>query len=56
VLAGFWKGPRTGAILIASSLAAIVARLYLPGAWYILAGGAAGMVVGVVTFREEIQP
>lgn len=53
VVAGFWKGPRTGGILVASSLAAIVARVYFPGAWYILAGGIAGMIVGVLTYSEK---
>lgn len=53
VLAGFWKGPRTGAILLASAAAACLAKLWLPGAWYIIAGGAAGMALAVATWREE---
>ena len=53
VLAGFWKGPRTGAILAAAALAACVAKLFVPGAWYILMGGAAGMVTGVMLHREK---
>jgi 4-azaleucine resistance transporter AzlC len=53
VLAGFWKGPRTGAILIASAVTACLAKLWLLGAWYIIAGGAAGMAVAVATWREE---
>ncbi len=53
VLAGFWKGPRTGAILVVSSLAAIACKLTVPGAWYIIAGGMAGMVLAVLTYREE---
>ncbi len=53
VLAGFWKGPKTGAILAASSFVAVVAKMFLPGAWYILAGGAAGILVAVATYREE---
>ena len=53
VLAGFWKGPRTGAILVASAAAAVVAKLWIGGAWYILMGGIAGMVVGVLLYREE---
>jgi 4-azaleucine resistance transporter AzlC len=52
VLAGFWKGPRTGAILAASALAACVAKIYLGGGWYILIGGIVGMLVAVATYRE----
>jgi 4-azaleucine resistance transporter AzlC len=55
VLAGFWKGPRTGAILVASSLAAVLCKIAVPGAWYILFGGLTGIVVAVVTYRNERQ-
>ena len=53
IVAGFWKGPRTGFILAASSATAVVAKLFLPGVWYILLGAAAGMIVSVLTHREE---
>ena len=53
VLAGFWKGPRTGAILVASAAAAVAAKLWIGGAWYILLGGVAGMVVAVMLYKEE---
>jgi predicted branched-subunit amino acid permease len=54
VLAGFWKGPKTGAILVVSSLAAVAAKLIWPtDAWYILVGGIAGMLVAVLSYREE---
>jgi 4-azaleucine resistance transporter AzlC len=53
VLAGFWKGPRTGAILAISALAACLAKLTVPGAWYILAGGIAGMLVAVLLHSEK---
>ena len=56
VLAGFWKGPRTGAILVASAVTACLVKLWLPGAWYIIAGGVAGMALAVVTWREEEAP
>jgi predicted branched-subunit amino acid permease len=55
VLAGFWKGPKTGAILAVSSAAAVLGKLYLPGAWYILAGGAAGILVAVATYRADSE-
>ena len=45
ILAGFWKGPRTGAILGASAIAAALAKLYVPGAWYIVIGGLVGVLV-----------
>ncbi len=47
VLAGFWKGPRSGAVLAVAALAACIGQLYVPGAWYILIGGAAGMMTAV---------
>ena len=54
VLAGFWKGHRTAAVLIASSVFAVLGEIYLPGAWYILAGGIAGIVMAVATYREGV--
>jgi 4-azaleucine resistance transporter AzlC len=44
VLAGFWKGRETGFILIASAAAAVLAKLYLPGTWYIMAGALGGVI------------
>jgi predicted branched-subunit amino acid permease len=52
VLAGFWKGPKTAAVLLASSVFAVLAKIYLSGAWYILAGGIAGIVVAIAAYRE----
>jgi 4-azaleucine resistance transporter AzlC len=51
ILAGFWKGPRTGAILGASAIAAALAKLYVPGAWYIVIGGIVGMAVAALLYR-----
>ena len=45
IIAGFWKGPRTAAVIGASALAAMLAHVLLPGRWYILIGGLAGVVV-----------
>lgn len=53
VLAGFWKGYRTGAILAVAALSACIAKYYLPGAWYILIGGMAGMLVAVLLHSER---
>jgi 4-azaleucine resistance transporter AzlC len=55
VLAGFWKGPKTAAVLIASSIFAVLGKTYLPGAWYILAGGVAGIIVAVITY-SKVKP
>jgi 4-azaleucine resistance transporter AzlC len=52
ILAGFWKGPRTGAVLGASAVCAALAKLYVPGAWYIVIGGIAGVVVAALLYRE----
>ncbi|HEY7749171.1 MAG TPA: AzlC family ABC transporter permease [Aestuariivirgaceae bacterium] len=46
ILAGFWKGPRTGAVLAASAAAATLTKVLVPGAWYIAAGGLAGVAIG----------
>ena len=51
ILAGFWTGPRTGAVLAASGLVAAVTKLLIPGAWYIALGGIAG--VGVAALFAE---
>ena len=52
ILAGFWKGPRTGAVLGASAVAAALAKLYVPGALYIVIGGIVGMVVAALLYRR----
>jgi 4-azaleucine resistance transporter AzlC len=53
VLASFWKGPRTGGLLVASAVTACLVKLLVPGAWYIVAGGLAGMTLAVATWRGE---
>ena len=52
ILAGFWKGPRTGAVIIASAIVAMLAKTYLPGAWYIVFGGLAGVAVAALLHSE----
>jgi len=47
ILASFWRGPRTGAVLAASAAAAAATKLAVPGAWYIMTGAAAGVAVAV---------
>ncbi len=53
VLAGFWKGTGTALVLIVSAAVSVLAKLYVPGAWYIILGGLAGMSVAVVGFRAN---
>ncbi|RVM18415.1 branched-chain amino acid ABC transporter permease, partial [Sinorhizobium meliloti] len=50
---GFWKGRETGAILAASAAAAVLARQFLPGVWYIAAGSAAGVVAALFTGERQ---
>ena len=52
ILMGFWKGPRTGAVIVASGLAAAAAKFWLPGAWFIMAGGIAGVAVAAALYKE----
>jgi 4-azaleucine resistance transporter AzlC len=53
VVAGFWKGKETGAVIAASAVAAVLAKLYLPGTWYILSGAFAGMIIAVLFPAKE---
>lgn len=53
ILAGFWKGPRTGAVLAASAIVAATAKLTIPGAWYIVLGGLAGVLIAVLLHAEK---
>jgi 4-azaleucine resistance transporter AzlC len=52
ILAGFWKGPRTGAVLIVSSFVAVLAKTYIAGAWYIVLGGLAGVAVAAFLHKD----
>ena len=53
ILMGFWKGKRTGVVLAAAAIAAAVAKLYVPGAWYIVIGGVAGALCAALLHTEE---
>jgi 4-azaleucine resistance transporter AzlC len=55
VLAGFWKGRSTALVLIVSACVAVVVKLFVPGTWYILAGGLGGMVVAMAAYRPEAE-
>jgi len=53
ILAGFWKGSKTGAVLAASGGVAGLSKLTIPGAWYIVLGGLAGVLVAVLLHTES---
>jgi predicted branched-subunit amino acid permease len=55
ILMGFWKGRRTAAVLIVAGLAAALAKLWVPGAWYIVIGGLAGALCAAALHSEEEQ-
>ena len=45
LLTGFWRGSRTGAVLVAAATVSALAKHYVPGAWNIALGGLAGVAV-----------
>ena len=53
ILIGFIRNWRTGAVLAASGVAAAIAKLAIPGAWYIAIGGLAGVAVAYLLAEEE---
>jgi 4-azaleucine resistance transporter AzlC len=53
ILAGFWKGPKTAAILFASAATAALSKQFIEGAWYIVLGGIAGVIVAAALHAEE---
>lgn len=42
ILMGFWKGPSTAGVLVASGAVSAVTHITVEGPWYIVAGGLAG--------------
>jgi 4-azaleucine resistance transporter AzlC len=48
LIAGFWRGAPTGAVVAVSALAAVAAHAFIPGAWYVLVGALAGVFVGAL--------
>jgi 4-azaleucine resistance transporter AzlC len=53
ILAGFWKGASTAMVLGVSALAATTVHAAVPGPWFIMAGGLAGVMVAAYLHREE---
>ncbi len=52
ILVGFCRNWRTGAVLAASGGAAALAKLIIPGVWYIAIGGLAGVAVAYLLAGE----
>lgn len=48
LIASFWRGSTTAAVVVASALSAVAARAFIPGAWYVLVGALAGVAVGAL--------
>lgn len=53
ILASFWRGWRTGAVLLSSGLVSAVAKTFVPGAWYVVLGGLAGVAVAYALGEEK---
>lgn len=53
ILMGFWKGSRTAAVLGVAAAAAALAKLYVPGAWYIVIGGVMGALCAAALPQED---
>ena len=53
ILMGFWKGPSTAGVLVASGAVAAATHLAFDGPWYIVAGGVAGALYAYLTWRPE---
>jgi 4-azaleucine resistance transporter AzlC len=52
ILTSFWRGWRTGAVLLSSGLAAAAAKSFVPGAWYVVLGGLAGVALAYALGEE----
>jgi 4-azaleucine resistance transporter AzlC len=56
LIVGLWKGKRDLPVWAASALTAVACHQWVPGNWYIFAGGAVGMLTGVLLWSEEPRP
>jgi 4-azaleucine resistance transporter AzlC len=56
ILTGFWSSWRTGVVLAASGIVSALASLFLPGAWYIMAGAVAGIIAAAALHAEVHGP
>lgn len=52
LIAGFWRGSRTGLILLGSGAAALLVHHFVPGVWYILGGALGGVAMAAIASRR----
>ncbi|MEM1400293.1 MAG: branched-chain amino acid ABC transporter permease, partial [Pseudomonadota bacterium] len=55
LLGGFWSGNRTVIVWLAAAAASCLTKLLVPGAWYVLVGGLAGMAMAAVLWRPPAE-
>jgi 4-azaleucine resistance transporter AzlC len=53
IVAGFVSTGSSVAVLVASAIASATAKAYIPGPWFILIGGLAGVAVAALLWRPE---
>lgn len=51
LIAGFWRGASSAAVVVASALVAVAVKLTVPGAWYVVAGAFAGVAVAAIIHK-----
>jgi 4-azaleucine resistance transporter AzlC len=56
ILTGFWSDWRTGAVLLASGVVSALVKLSVSGAWYIMAGALAGIIVAALLHADRDPP
>ncbi|MTI19164.1 branched-chain amino acid ABC transporter permease [Rhodobacteraceae bacterium RKSG542] len=49
----FWTGYRSGLVIAASGLTSVLVNILVEGAWYIIAGALAGMLVAAILAKPE---
>lgn len=54
LIAGFWRGAPSAAVVVASAVAAVTVKLLVPGAWYVIAGALAGCAVAAVLHQPPL--
>lgn len=53
LVTGFWRGRRTGAVVAASALSALLVHQLADGVWYIVAGAGAGLACAALGSDDE---
>ncbi|MNL51710.1 hypothetical protein D3C87_1748310 [compost metagenome] len=57
LISGFWRGRRTGVILLGSGATALLIHHLVPGVWYILGGALGGVTAAALSAgrNEEVS-